>query len=130
VHDRVTEGHSIRVTEMTVRLGREMEMNEVDLLQVQRGALLHGIGKMGIPDHILLKPGVLADEEWEIMRKHPRPARIFAVVDVWDGLISDRRYHPAWTKEQALAHIQEQSGKHFDPGLTDKFLCMKELVGN
>jgi HD-GYP domain-containing protein (c-di-GMP phosphodiesterase class II) len=134
------------------------------LVHIRRGALLHDIGKMGVPDRILLKPNKLTDDEWEIMRKHPvfayemlspiefllpaldipychhekwdgtgyprkvkgeeipLVARIFAVVDVWDALTSDRPYRLAWIKEQALEYIQEQSGKHFDPRVVEAFL--------
>ncbi|MDA8241028.1 MAG: PAS domain-containing protein [Nitrospiraceae bacterium] len=69
--DKETEGHSQRVTDMTVRIAREMGMAERELVHVRRGALLHDIGKMGIPDSILLKPGALTEEEWKIMRLHP-----------------------------------------------------------
>jgi len=69
--DKETEGHSRRVTELTLRLARKMRIKEEELVHIRRGALLHDIGKMGIPDDILLKPGKLTDEEWEIMRKHP-----------------------------------------------------------
>jgi putative two-component system response regulator len=121
------------------------------------------MGKIGVPDAILHKPGPLTDDEWILMRKHPqfafdmlypieylRPAleiplshhekwdgtgyprglkgeeipmaaRIFAVVDVWDALTSDRPYRPAWSEEQALTYIREQSGKHFDPDAVDLF---------
>ncbi|MFH1974634.1 MAG: HD domain-containing phosphohydrolase [Pseudomonadota bacterium] len=71
LRDKETEGHSQRVTEMTLRLARQMGMRDSELVHVRRGALLHDIGKMGIPDNILLKPGALTDEEWVIMRKHP-----------------------------------------------------------
>ena len=136
--DHETEGHSRRVTELTLRLARALGMNEEELVHVRRGALLHDIGKMGVPDRVLLKPGPLDDGEWEIMRRHPslaremlwpitflRPAlnipychhekwngsgypqclqgeqiplaaRLFAVVDVWDALRSDRPYRKAW----------------------------------
>lgn len=139
-------------------------MNEEELSHVRRGALLHDIGKMGIPDSILLKPGKLTEEEWDVMRKHPvhsfrmlsrieylrqaidipychhekwdgtgyprglkgeeipLAARIFAIVDVWDALTSNRPYRKAWPKEKALEHIKEQSGKHFDPKIVDLFL--------
>ncbi len=69
--DKETEGHSQRVTELTMRIAREMGMTEDQLLHVRRGALLHDIGKMGIPDAILLKPGPLSEEEWKVMRLHP-----------------------------------------------------------
>ena len=169
LRDYETEGHSQRVTELTVRIARAMGLSEAQLVHVRRGALLHDIGKMGVPDSILLKPGKLTDEEWEIMRQHPvyayemlspitylkpaldipychhekwdgtgyprglkgeripLPARIFAVVDVWDALLSDRPYRKAWSEEKVLEHIQEQAGKHFDPAVVETFL---KLMGN
>jgi HD-GYP domain-containing protein (c-di-GMP phosphodiesterase class II) len=72
LRDKETEGHTIRVTQMTLELARYAGFSESDLIHIKRGALLHDIGKMGIPDHILLKPGKLTDEEWEMMRKHPQ----------------------------------------------------------
>ena len=162
--DEETEGHTLRVTDLTINIARRMGIPEADLVHIHRGALLHDIGKIGIPDNILLKPGPLTDEEWKIMRTHPeiafrvlsplsylRPAldiphdhherwdgsgyprglkgeqiplaaRIFAVVDVWDALTSDRPYRKAWTEEKALAYIREQSGKHFDPQVVETFL--------
>jgi len=71
LRDRETEGHSQRVTEMTLRLARTIGMGAEELVHVRRGALLHDIGKLGIPDSILHKPGPLTEEEWAIMRKHP-----------------------------------------------------------
>ncbi len=71
LRDKETEGHTQRVTELTIRLARVLGMSEEELVHIRRGALLHDIGKMGIPDNILLKPGPLTEEEWEIMRKHP-----------------------------------------------------------
>ncbi len=71
LRDKETEGHTLRVTEMTMRLAHAMGMSDADLVHIRRGALLHDIGKMGIPDHVLLKPGPLTEEEWEVMRRHP-----------------------------------------------------------
>jgi PAS domain S-box-containing protein len=71
LRDRETEGHTQRVTEMTVRLARAMGLDENRLVHMRRGALLHDIGKMGIPDKILLKTGPLTDPEWSVMRQHP-----------------------------------------------------------
>jgi len=71
LRDRETQGHTQRVTEMTVQLARSMRVSESSLLNLRRGALLHDIGKMGIPDSILHKPGPLTTEEWKIMRMHP-----------------------------------------------------------
>jgi len=164
LRDKETEGHSRRVTELTLKMAKAFGMSEEELLHFRRGALLHDMGKLGVPDSILHKPSSLTDEEWIVMRKHPQfayemlypieylrssldipychhekwdgtgyprglkgeeipiSARIFAIVDVWDALTSDRPYRAAWTKEKALSYIQEQSGKHFDPQLYDLFL--------
>jgi response regulator RpfG family c-di-GMP phosphodiesterase len=100
LRDRETEGHTQRVTELTMQLGRRLGMDPAELVHVRRGALLHDIGKMGIPDHILLKPGPLSEEEWVIMRRHPtyayellspisylRPALVIPLYhhEKWDG---------------------------------------------
>jgi putative nucleotidyltransferase with HDIG domain len=71
LRDKETEGHTLRVAEMTVNLARTLGLKEKDLVQVRWGGLLHDIGKMGVPDNILLKPGPLTDEEWVIMKRHP-----------------------------------------------------------
>jgi HD-GYP domain-containing protein (c-di-GMP phosphodiesterase class II) len=164
LRDKETEGHTQRVTEMTVNLARAMGMSHEQIVNVRRGALLHDMGKLGVPDSILLKPGKLTDEEWLFMRKHPQyaydmfssieylrpaldipqyhhekwdgtgypnglkseqiplPARIFAVVDVWDALQSGRPYRTGWTQEKVLEHIRSQSGKHFDPKVVELFI--------
>jgi putative nucleotidyltransferase with HDIG domain len=169
MRDRETQGHSQRVLDLTLRLARKLGFTDEELVHVQRGALLHDIGKMGVPDNILLKEGPLTDEEWEIMHKHPvyaydmlstipflrkaidipyshhekwdgsgyprglkreeipLAARIFAVVDVWDALRSDRPYRPAWSDEKALSYIKEESGKHFDPIVVDAFMEIQKL---
>jgi len=75
LRDKETEGHTQRVTEMTMRVARLAGISEAELVHVRRGALLHDIGKMGIADAILLKPGPLTDDEWVVMRQHP----VFAV---------------------------------------------------
>ena len=164
LRDQETEGHARRVVKMTLDLAAAMGIAAGEMENIRRGALLHDIGKMGIPDSILLKPGALDEREWEIMRQHPeyafrlmepieylRPslnipychhekwdgtgyprylkgeeipleARIFAIVDVWDALTSDRPYRPAWSKERALEHLVEQSNRHFDPQVLEAFL--------
>lgn len=166
LRDRETEGHTQRVTEMTVTLARMAKIPESEIVHVRRGALLHDIGKLGVPDNILLKPSKLNDDEWAIMRKHPvfayewlypieylRPclaipyshherwdgtgypqglkgeqiplaARIFAVVDVWDALRSDRPYRQAWSQEKVLEYIRQQTGTHFDSKVVELFLRM------
>jgi PAS domain S-box-containing protein/putative nucleotidyltransferase with HDIG domain len=75
LRERETELHSARVAEMTERLARALGMSEAALVHIRRGALLHDIGKMGVPDSILLKPDKLTDEEWAVMRRHPQLAR-------------------------------------------------------
>jgi response regulator RpfG family c-di-GMP phosphodiesterase len=163
LRERETAGHSQRVVDLTLALARELEFPELALPHIRRGALLHDIGKMGVPDRILLKSGPLNDDEWLVMRQHPiyayqllsripylQPAldiplyhherwagggypkgltgekipisaRIFALVDVWDALTTDRPYRPAWNEAQTLDYLQEQSGTHFDPHIVEIF---------
>ncbi len=71
LRDKETEGHTLRVTELTLKLAGFMGFNEEEMIQIRRGGLLHDIGKLGVPDNILLKNESLTDAEWEIMRKHP-----------------------------------------------------------
>ena len=71
LRDNVTEGHTYRVTNMTVKMAHYMGFSEDEIIHVRRGALMHDIGKMAIPDSILKKPGALTDNEWQVMRKHP-----------------------------------------------------------
>ncbi len=169
LRDKETEGHTQRVTDLTLKLARAMNISESQLTHIRHGALLHDIGKMGVPDNILLKADELTDEEWEKMRKHPEfayemlssirylqsaldipychhekwdgtgyprglkreeipiAARIFAVVDVWDAITSDRPYRKGWSKEEAIEYITEQSGKYFEPRVVEEFL---ELISN
>ena len=169
LRDQETEGHTRRVTELTLRLARDLGIEGVELEHIRRGALLHDIGKMGVPDSILLKPGPLDEGEWAIMRQHPAyaynmlspieflhpaleipychhekwdgsgyprglageeiplAARLFAVIDVYDALTSDRPYRKAWTPEKTIDHIREQTGKHFDPQVVEAFLKLRGL---
>lgn len=164
LRDRETEGHTQRVTDLTVNVARNYGLSEKEIVHIRRGALLHDIGKMGIPDSVLLKEGPLTPEEEELMHKHPsyafemlapiaylRPAldipychhekwdgsgyprglkgeqiplaaRIFAMADNWDALISERRYRKPWPREKVVNHIRSQAGTHFDPDLVDIFL--------
>lgn len=71
MRDKETEGHTLRVTELSLQIACIMGYKDEDLVHIKRGALLHDIGKLGIPDRILLKPGPLTDDEWTVMRKHP-----------------------------------------------------------
>lgn len=74
LRDRDTEGHTQRVTDMAIQLARRLALSDAELVHIRRGAILHDIGKMAIPDSILLKPGPLTAEEWDIIRQHPRYA--------------------------------------------------------
>ena len=164
LRDKETEGHTQRVTTLTVELARRFGFTEEQLIHIRWGALLHDIGKMGVPDSILLKPDKLTDEEWEIMKRHPMfalemlspipylkssldipychhekwdgtgyprglkgevipmAARLFAVVDVWDALRSNRPYRQGWPEEEVLQYIRTHAGTHFDPKAVELFL--------
>ncbi|GAA6757141.1 PAS domain S-box protein [Thermus oshimai] len=164
LRDQETAGHTERVTSLTLRLARALGVPEEELEHLRRGAILHDVGKIAIPDAILLKPGPLTEEEWAVMKRHPvyahewlsgipflrkaleipyahherwdgsgyprglkgeaipLSARIFAVVDVYDALTSDRPYRKAWPKEKALAYLEEEAGRLFDPEVVRAFL--------
>jgi len=164
LRDKETEEHTRRVSDMTVQLAVKAGVGDADLVHIRRGAILHDIGKMAIPDRILFKPGPLNDDEWKIMRRHPGiavdllssvsylapaleiphwhhekwdgsgypdrlsgesipfAARLFALVDVYDALTSNRPYRGAWPKEDTLGYIESQTGKQFDPLMVPKFI--------
>ncbi|MCX8062468.1 MAG: GAF domain-containing protein, partial [Anaerolineales bacterium] len=164
LRDRETGGHSERVTEWTLRIALALGIDKDHLIHIRRGAILHDIGKIGVPDTILLKKGPLTPQEWQIIHQHPLyafellhnihflepaldipychhekwdgsgyprglrgeeiplAARIFAVVDVWDALTSDRPYRKAWSQTEAREYIRSQAGKHFDPRIVEVFL--------
>jgi len=164
LRDKETEEHTRRVTEITMKLASALGVDEADLVHIRRGAILHDIGKVAIPDQILFKRGPLVEEEWKIMRRHPDiavellspvaylapaldiphwhhekwngmgypdglareripfSARLFAFADVYDALISNRPYRPAWHRQDAIDYIESQSGLHFDPDITPTFM--------
>ena len=164
MRERETAGHSLRVVHRTLELANALGIDQHEMTHIQRGALLHDIGKMGIPDSILLKPGPLTEDEWVVMRQYPSyayrllsnipylapaleipffhherwdgsgypqgltgeniplKARIFAVVDVWDALSSDRPYRPAWAEGAVIKYLHDQAGKQFDPKVVAVFL--------
>jgi PAS domain S-box-containing protein/putative nucleotidyltransferase with HDIG domain len=164
LRDHETHGHTLRVTEMTVKLARSLGISEEEVVNIRRGALLHDIGKIAVSDTILLKAAALTNDERSEIEKHPAyalqmlstieflksaaeipyyhhekwdgtgyphglrgeeiplSARIFAIVDVWDALNSDRPYRKAWPKDEALRYIHEQNGKHFDPRIVEHFM--------
>ena len=159
-----TKGHTDRVLDLMEKTAKALGIEEEKLVHIRRGTILHDIGKIGVPDRILNKPGKLTEEEWEIMRNHPTyahdmlkeihflvpampipychherwdgngyprglkgeeipiEARIFALVDVWDAITSDRVYRKAMSEEKALAIMKEGIGTHFDPNIAKLFL--------
>jgi HD-GYP domain-containing protein (c-di-GMP phosphodiesterase class II) len=162
--NRESGAHAYRVVDLTLQLARSMGVDEDKLVHFRRGALLHDVGKLGISESILNKPGPLDEVEREIMHGHPRlayqlllsvnylapaldiphyhherwdgsgypdglcaeqipfSARLFAVIDVYDALTSIRPYRSAWPRQAALEHIDQQSGKLFDPAVVKAFL--------
>jgi PAS domain S-box-containing protein/putative nucleotidyltransferase with HDIG domain len=98
LRDHETEGHTLRVTDLTMKLARAMRVSESQLTAIRRGALLHDIGKMGVPDAILLKEGDLTDEEWVLMRKHPEFARdmLMPIAYLNDALNIPYCHHEKW----------------------------------
>ncbi len=164
--DRETEDHSTRVREIVRRLGGGLGLSPKQLKALERGALLHDIGKIGVSDHILLKPGPLNESEWDIMHQHPEIgarivekvpflsdsiavvryhherwngkgyplglvgeeipllARIFAVVDTYDALISDRPYRKKLSEKEAAAILTSNAGSLYDPEIVKVFIEM------
>ncbi|MCX7169837.1 MAG: HD-GYP domain-containing protein [Proteobacteria bacterium] len=161
--DSDTDAHNYRVTFYAVALAEAMGLPRHDIADLVAGAFLHDVGKIGIPDRILLKPGKLTFDEFEIMKTHallgteivadnpwlegaaptirhhherfdgtgypdglrgdaiPRIARIFAVVDVFDALTSERPYKKAMALAEALTIIERDSERHFDPQVVAVF---------
>lgn len=162
--DRETQDHSRRLVELSTRLARAAGLGEEQIVHLRRGALLHDIGKLAIPDQILLKPALLDEAEKKIIEQHPiyakqmlsgltylEPAvevayshherwdgqgypeglsgeaipilaRVFAIVDTWDALGSERIYRPAWSRASIIAYLQENASQRFDPRLVNVFL--------
>jgi len=168
--DAETEGHCQRVTAYTVCIAKRMNVDAVTLRHIARGAFLHDIGKMAVPDSILRKPGPLTGDEWKVIRRHcevgyavlqripflkeaaeivlthqekfdgtgypqglkgnqiPLGARIFAIADTLDAMISDRPYRSALPVATAQEEIARCAGTQFDPGVVDVFLTISERV--
>jgi putative nucleotidyltransferase with HDIG domain len=168
--DAETEGHSKRVTAFTIAIARAMSLPKEKISVIARGAFLHDIGKMAIPDEILRKPGALEPAEVEVMKEHcyrgyklvknipflaeaaeivyshqerydgtgyPRGlkgdeihlgARIFAIADTLDAIVSDRPYRRARTLAEAKEEIAKWSGRQFDPDIVKVFLEMPEKI--
>lgn len=161
LRDTETQGHSRRVALYSRRLALELGVGKAELIDIERGALLHDIGKIGVSDRILLKPGKLTDEEWVEMKKHAEHgykilenipflgnarqvvrqhherfdgrgypqgirgkeiilgARIFAIIDTYDAMTSDRPYRKGLPHEVAKEEIQKNTGSQFDPEVVE-----------
>ncbi len=161
--DAETFGHSERVVTFSLRLGHELGLDRAALRNLELGALLHDIGKIGVPDAILRKPAALTPEEWDKMKMHPHhgqcilrnipflkeamqlvaqhhekwdgsgypyglrgtdidfKARIFAVADAFDAMVSDRVYRPARPYEDAVIELEKCTGTQFDPQVVEAF---------
>ena len=164
--DEDTGNHVIRMAKYARMIAEELGMSDMECEDIEYAAPLHDIGKIGIPDHVLLKPGKFEPHEWEIMKQHtvighsilsnsqsryiqmgavislshherydgtgypnglsgreiPLVARIVAVADVYDALVSERPYKKAWPMEDALNYLRQQAGQHFDPECVKAFL--------
>lgn len=163
--DNETGNHIIRMSHFCRLIGAAAGLGERGVEVLYHAAPMHDVGKIGIPDHILLKPGALDPEEWAIMKRHPEigaeiigqhgdellqaartialchhekwdgsgyprglrgreiplMARIAALADVFDALTTARPYKKPWTVEEAIAYVEAQAGKHFDPALMEPF---------
>jgi putative nucleotidyltransferase with HDIG domain len=161
--DAETHGHSERVVSFSLRLGREMGLGHEEMRALEYGALLHDIGKIGVPDAVLRKPGPLTEDEWSKMRRHPLlgqkilrgieflegaaqvvaehhekwdgsgyprglrgrqidiKARIFAVADTFDAVVSNRVYRNGKSYDAALAELKANAGIQFDPEVVAAF---------
>lgn len=167
--DLNTGVHSTRLAEWAIHVGRELGIDDRFLGDIEIAALLHDIGKIGVPDAILNKPGRLADEEYELLKKHPEfgwgvlrrlplmeraslfilhhhenfdgtgypaglsksdipiGARIVAVIDAFDAMVSDRPYRKGLPFEEAIRRLNEASGRQFDPAVVQCFARIAEI---
>lgn len=166
--DHTTRRHADMTIHYAIKLAQRLGMSEREVENVKRAAILHDIGKLGIPDKILLKKGPLTKSEFEVVKQHPKlaadiissaeflkesvpyvlyhherfngkgypdglkgeeiplGARIISVVDVYEAMTSDRPYHKAMSKEDAIKEIQDNMGTQFDPKVAEEFLNLVE----
>ncbi|MBN1383900.1 MAG: HD domain-containing protein [Elusimicrobia bacterium] len=162
--DHTTKGHSERMVKFVTFLGKTLKMSKQELKDLEMAAILHDVGKIGIDKSVLLKPGKLTPEEYEIIKNHsiiganiisrvrflkgaaqyvkhhherwdgngypdklkgeeiPLGARILAVVDSFDAMMSERPYKKPMTREEAFAELKKHSGLQFDPAVVETFL--------
>ncbi len=169
--DHGTHLHTERVQALTAAVARRLGLEGDDLEALDTAAILHDIGKLAIPDNVLLKPGRLAEHEFRLIQEHaaageailkpidfgsdvaaivrhhhekadgtgypdglsgeeiPLGARILAVVDVYDALVSERPYRRAWTSERAIQYLREQAGQSFDRRVVEALLHVLQSDG-
>ncbi len=164
--DEDTGNHVVRMARYARVIAEELGLSEEECSDIEFAAPMHDIGKIGIPDKVLLKPGKFEQTEWDVMKQHtimghnilsnsqsryiqmgavialnhhekfdgsgypaglsgtqiPLVARIVAIADVYDALVSERPYKKSWSQTDALNYIREQTGKHFDPQCVEAFL--------
>lgn len=175
LRDFETKGHTDRVMELSLDLGQVLGLSQAQMQALAWGAYLHDIGKIAVPDSILLKQGALTPEEWAVIREHPVHgfemlkdlnflpletleivlyhqerlygtgypearvgsdipflARLFAVVDVYDALTSERPYKAAWSHQEVMLELRRQAGKTLDKALIAAFeeSLERNLVGS
>ncbi|MEN6369165.1 MAG: HD-GYP domain-containing protein [Thermotogota bacterium] len=169
--DHYTAVHSTEVADLAVRIGQQLGFGHGDLERIQIAAKVHDIGKVAVPDSILLKPGTLDDEEWAVMKNHPVTSaelisgleiysgvadavrheherwdgsgypdglvgeqipmisRVIAAADIYNALVTDRPYRPAFSREETLHMIEEMRGKDLDPAVADALLEVLRKTG-
>jgi len=172
--DNETGMHVVRIGKMSQLLAKKMGMSDSECYIVGHASPMHDLGKIGIADNVLLKPGKLEQEEWQAMQQHtliggdilrsaggellntaatiaethhekwdgsgypkgltgndiPLITRITTVCDVFDALLSERPYKKAWTLDQAVTYLVENSGSHFDPDVVEAFICiLPQILG-
>jgi two-component system response regulator RpfG len=170
--DEDTGNHVVRMARYARVIAEELGLTQMECEDIEYAAPMHDIGKIGIPDQVLLKPGKFDEVEWTLMKQHtvighnilsnsqsryiqmgavialnhhekydgtgypsglegrdiPLVARIVAVADVFDALVSARPYKAPWTNEQALNYLKQETGKHFDPQCVKAFMDRYEDI--
>jgi GAF domain-containing protein len=165
-----TAGHTRRVADRVMLLGQHAGLSEIELLHLRRGALLHDIGMLSVPEATALKATTYDSTDRSLLQRHPiygfeilapiaylrpaidipyghherwdgsgyprqlrgemipYPARLFAVVDVWDALVTERPYRAAWPPARARHYLREQAGRLFDPRAVELFMQSEHLA--
>lgn len=126
-----TEEHSKRLSQFSTGIGQSLNLTQKSLSELELLSMLHDIGKIGIPDHILNKPGKLTEDEWVIMKKHSEigyriilsSPELEGIADAYDAMTEDRVYRKALSKETAIEELRSGAGKQFDPKIVQLFVA-------